>query len=134
MQSFNSSQRQNISSNGKYEKEVGYSRAVKAGNLVFVSGTTGVLENSNEDPEVESYEQAKRAITKIAEVLNRANCSLDDVVLTRVYLSRQAYWKQVAKAHLEFFGTVLPTNSMLVCEFVDPKILVEIEAQAVLHA
>jgi enamine deaminase RidA (YjgF/YER057c/UK114 family) len=124
--------RLNISSDGKYEKEIGYSRAVRMGNLVFVSGTTGLSEDEGIDPAFESYEQAKRAILKIADALNKADSSLDHVVLTRVYLSRNANWRQVANAHFEYFGKVLPTNSMLVCEFLDSKILVEIEAQAVI--
>jgi enamine deaminase RidA (YjgF/YER057c/UK114 family) len=124
--------RRNISSDGKYEKEIGYSRAVRMGNLVFVSGTTGLSEDQNMDPAFESYEQAKRAILRIADALNKADSSLDHVVLTRVYLSRNADWRQVASAHFEYFGKVLPTNSMLVCEFLDPRILVEIEAQAVI--
>ncbi len=125
--------RLNISSDGKYEKEIGYSRAVRTGNMVFVSGTTGVPEKGSFDPQNVSYEQAREAISKIAHVLGKVDCSLKDVVSTRVYLSRNTDWKQVAKAHLEFFGDILPTSSMLVCEFLDPRILVEIEAQAVVQ-
>lgn len=133
MQSPDYKQRQNFSSGGKYEKVVGYSRAVKTGNLVFISGTTGLSEDdTNGDSEFESYEQAKKAISRIEDTLTKASSSLKDVVLTRVYISRQADWTQVASAHLEFFNQVLPASSMLVCEFLDPKILVEIEAQAVI--
>lgn len=121
----------NISSEGKYEKTVGYSRAVRAGNSVFVSGTTGVKEDSDPTSKNESYEQTKRAIEKIEDVLHRAGCLLKDVVSTRVFISREADWKEVARAHSEFFGKILPASSMLICEFLDPRILVEIEAQAV---
>ena len=131
-EAFEMSNRQNISSGGKYEKIVGYSRAVRVGDTVFVSGTSGLGENeSNFDSRKESYEQTKRAIQKIDDALRAAKCSLKDVVLTRIFLSRNADWKEVARAHSEFFAEILPTNSMLVCEFLDPKILVEVEAQAV---
>lgn len=126
--------RLNISSEGKYEKVVGYSRAVRAGNFVFVSGTTGVKEDGGATASGnESYAQTMRAITKIEDVLQRADCALKDVVSTRVFISREADWKQVARAHFEFFGEILPSSSMLVCEFLDPRILVEIEAQAVVE-
>ena len=69
-------------------------------------------------------------IRKIEDVLENADGSLEDIVRTRVFLNRKADWKQVAKAHSEFFGKILPASSMLVCEFLDPKILVEIEADA----
>jgi enamine deaminase RidA (YjgF/YER057c/UK114 family) len=139
----------NISSGGKYEKIVGYSRAVAAGNMVFVSGTTGVANpeamagsnsnnknttNSAEDAvnnNNNSYHQAVRAIKNIESALKEAGCSLEDVVRTRVFLRRDADWKDVARAHSEFFGGVLPASSMLVVDFLDPKILVEIEADAV---
>ena len=101
--------------------------------MVFVSGTSGVKEDDSPTLGSESYDQARRAIKKIEEVLQRADCSLKDVVLTRVFVSRGADWKEVAKAHSEFFGDVLPSSSMLVCEFLDPRILVEIEAEAVVE-
>jgi len=125
--------RENFSSNGKYEKIIGYSRAVRAGNLVFVSGTSGVNEEGVPTSENESYEQTKRAIKKIEVALRGADCSLKNVVLTRVFLSRDADWLQVARGHSEFFEKILPASSMLVCEFLDPRILVEIEAQAVVE-
>lgn len=129
--SFELLSRLNISSDGKYERIVGYSRAVRCGNMVFVSGTTGVSEDGALTSGNESYEQTRRAIGKIEEALRRAGCTLNDIVLTRVFLSNQAEWKEVAKAHSEFFGEILPASSMLVCEFLDPKTMVEIEAQAI---
>lgn len=131
LQSSNNS-RQNISSGGKYEKLVGYSRAVKVGNLVFVSGTTGFKEGGALDPD--SYGQAVLAMKNIEAALQKAGCTLQNVVRTRVFLSSNADWKQVGRAHAEFFGKILPASSMLVCSFLDPAILVEIEADAVLDS
>ena len=96
--------------------------------MIFVSGTSGVIEGfQGSDP----YAQARRAIENIENVLKRSGASLQDVVRTRVFLTRGTDWKEVARAHEEFFGNILPASSMLVCEFLDPKILVEIEADAV---
>jgi len=101
--------------------------------MVFVSGTSGIREDNSIASTNESYEQARRAIGKIEAILKKANCSLEDVVLTRVFLSHDADWRGVARAHAEFFGKILPSSSMLVCQFLDPRILVEIEAQAVVE-
>jgi enamine deaminase RidA (YjgF/YER057c/UK114 family) len=123
--------RQNIPSGGKYEKIVGYSRAVKIGNLIFVSGTTGILEENNQDNG--PYAQARRAIEKIKTALISAGGSLDDVVRTRIFIAPGVDWQEVAKAHAEFFGNILPANSMLVCNLLDARMVVEIEADAVLR-
>ncbi len=106
---------------------------VKAGNLVFVSGTTGTDPNgrlvSND-----SYAQAKQTIQNIESALEKTGAALTNVVRTRVFLSPNADWRSVARAHEEAFGSILPASSMLVCNFLDPGILVEIEADAVLDA
>jgi len=122
--------RQNISSGGKYEKVIGYSRAVKFGNMVFVSGTTGTDSTGSLVSEVDSYAQAKQAIQNIQIAVEKAGASLSDVVRTRVFVSARANWQDVGRAHLEFFGSIMPASSMLVCSFLDPRILVEIEADA----
>jgi enamine deaminase RidA (YjgF/YER057c/UK114 family) len=124
--------RQNISSGGKFEKVVGYSRAVKFGNMIFVSGTTGTDSKGNLVSDVDSYAQTAQAIQNIKSALEMAGSSLSDVVRTRVFVTAGAKWQDVSKAHLEFFGSVMPASSMLVCSFLDPKILVEIEADAAL--
>jgi enamine deaminase RidA (YjgF/YER057c/UK114 family) len=121
--------RYNFSSNGKYESIVGYSRAVKVGDFVFVSGTTGIGASSET---LDSYTQAKRAINNIKTALNEAGSSLEEVVRTRIFVHPNADWRQVAKAHAESFGSILPANTMLVSSFLDPKILVEIEADAII--
>ena len=127
------SSRQNISSGGKFEKVVGYSRAVKFGSMIFVSGTTGTDSMGVLVSEVDSYAQARQAIQNIQIALEKANASLGDVVRTRVFVSANANWQDIAKAHLEFFGSIMPASSMLVCSFLDPKILVEIEADAAVN-
>jgi len=123
------SSRQNISSGGKFEKVVGYSRAVKFRNMIFVSGTTGT-DSTGSLVSDDSYAQAKQAIQNIRTALEKAGASLNDVVRTRVFVSTTANWQDIAKAHLEFFGSIMPASSMLVCSFLDPKISVEIEADA----
>ena len=122
--------RQNVSSNGKFEKIVGYSRAVRFGNMIFVSGTTGTDTRGSLVSDEDSYAQVKQAIQNIQTALEKVGASLRDVVRTRVFVSTKANWKDIAKAHLEFFGSIMPASSMLVCSFLDPKILVEIEADA----
>jgi enamine deaminase RidA (YjgF/YER057c/UK114 family) len=123
--------RQNISSGGKYEKVIGYSRAVKVGNMLFVSGTTGTDTMGSLVSEVDSYAQSKQAILNIQVALEKAGASLSDVVRTRVFVSAKARWQEIGRAHLEFFGSIMPASSMLICSFLDPKILVEIEADAI---
>lgn len=98
------------------------------GDFIFVSGTTGIDDPSSES---DSYAQTKRAISKISSVLAEAGSSLDEVVRTRIFVHPVADWKLVAKAHSESFGKILPANTMLVSNFFDPKILVEIEADAI---
>jgi enamine deaminase RidA (YjgF/YER057c/UK114 family) len=125
--------RQNLSSGGQYEKIVGYSRAVKAGNMVFVSGTTGFLE-SGDLVSSDEYAQAKRAIQNIDITLRKAGSSLDEIVRTRVFVSPGADWHAIARAHSEFFGMILPASTMVVCSFLDPRIKVEIEADAMIDS
>src|SRR5579862_853091 len=104
------SSRQNISSGGKFEKVVGYSRAVKFGNMIFVSGTTGTDSMGNLVSQDDSYAQARQAIDNIQTALAKAGASLKDVVRTRVFVSASANWQDIAKAHLEFFGSVMPAS------------------------
>src|SRR5271169_1093361 len=125
--------RQNISSGGKYEKVIGYSRAVKFGNMIFVSGTTGTDSTDSLIHDYDSYAQARQAIQNIQAALQKAGATLNDVVRTRVFLSASANWQDVGKAHLEFFGSTMPASSMLICSFLDPKILVEIEVDAAIE-
>lgn len=118
--------RRNVSSGGKYEAVVGYSRAVRVGNQIFVSGTSDL----DAGPDV--YAQARNSIEKIRSALEKLGGSLSDVVRTRVFVKAGADWKEVARAHREAFGITKPASTMIAAEFLDPAILVEIEADAVL--
>jgi len=123
--------KQKVSSGVKFEGIVGYSRAVKIGNLVFVSGTTGVDYATASDSDLDAYSQTKRAIENINSALARVGSSLSDVVRTRVFIRPDVDWHDVARAHREAFGSVLPASTMISVGFLDPRILVEIEADAV---
>lgn len=123
-------ERQNLTSGVKFEKIVGYSRAVKVGNQIFVSGTTGV-DYSADSTAPSAYLQAKKAIENIDSALQRLEGSLADVVRTRVFIRSDVDWQDVARAHEEAFSSVLPASTMVSTGFLDPRILVEIEADAV---
>src|SRR5712692_504523 len=125
--------RENLSSGVRFEKLVGYSRAVKVGNQIFVSGTTGVDYESDTNSTSSAYAQTKRAIENIKTALGKLDSSLKDVVRTRVFIGTDVDWKEVARAHEEFFGSVLPASTMVSTGFLDPRILVEIEADAVME-
>ena len=124
-------ERQNLSSGVKFEKIVGYSRAVKVGNQIFVSGTTGV-DYAADSTAPSAYLQAKKAIESIDSALQRLEGSLADVVRTRVFIRSDVNWQDVARAHEEAFSSVLPASTMVSTGFLDPRILVEIEADAVI--
>ncbi len=123
-------ERQNLRSGVKFEKIVGYSRAVKVGNQIFVSGTTGVDYAAGSTPP-SAYLQAKKAIENIDSALQKLEGSLTDVVRTRVFIRSDVDWQDVAKAHEEAFSSVMPASTMVSTGFLDPRILVEIEADAV---
>jgi len=123
--------RQNISSGAPWEDQVGYSRAVRIGNTIEVSGTAplrdGEVTGSN------AYEQAKICLEIIQQAIEKAGGKLDNVVRTRIYVRDIAQWAAIGKAHGEVFGTIKPATTMVeVSALIDPKILVEIEATAVL--
>jgi enamine deaminase RidA (YjgF/YER057c/UK114 family) len=122
--------RRNLSSGVKFESIVGYSRAVRVGNQIFVSGTSGVDYESSENKS-DPYMQTKTAIGKIESALTKLGSSLSDVVRTRVFVGQDVDWQEVAKAHLEAFGSVMPASTMVSTGFLDRRILVEIEADAV---
>jgi enamine deaminase RidA (YjgF/YER057c/UK114 family) len=122
----------NISTGVMWEDKVGYSRAVKIGNIIAVSGTTAVV-NGEVKGENDYYVQTKTILEKIRTALNEAGADMKDVIRTRIYVKDISNWEAVGKAHSEFFGKIRPASTMVeISALVDEKMLVEIDADAYL--
>lgn len=122
----------NISSGAPWEEKVGYSRAVRIGNIIEVTGTTAADKTGRIVCPHDAYGQTMFCLQKIEKAVVEADASLSDIIRTRIFVTDIAQWEKVGSAHKEFFGTILPATTMVqVAALIDPEMLVEIEASAV---
>ncbi len=124
-------ERQRYVSGTKWETMVGYSRAVRVGNRIYVTGTTATDTDGKVVGVGDVYAQAIQAIKNIEKALNALGAELHHVVRTRMFVTDISRWQEIGRAHGEFFGEIMPATSMIeVSKLIDPEMLVEIEADA----
>lgn len=124
------SERMRVPTNAKWAATVGYSRAVRVGKHVHVAGTAAVGTDGKIVHPTDPYLQARRCLEIIMDALGQLGARPEDVVRTRMYVLKPEHWHEVGRAHGEVFGTALPATTMVFTAFIDPDMLVEIEAEA----
>lgn len=128
------SSRINYASGSKWEDIVGYSRAVKIGNVVEVTGTVATNENGEVVGKDDAYEQTKFIYQRIEKILHQAGASMKDVVRVRMFVTDISRWQEYGRAHSEFFKQIKPCNTMVeVKALIEPDYLIEIEATAIIE-